>query len=63
MLQSNRDLGVGWVQKPCIREAEVLCGSDIEIETEAPVVVRGRAYIETLLVAWGTQTQGTTWTH
>jgi hypothetical protein len=46
MLQSNRDLGVGWVQTPCIREAEASCGRDVE--TEASVVVRGRAYIETI---------------
>ena len=50
MLQSNRALGVGWVQKPCIREAEVLCGKDVE--TKALVVVRGRAYIEIAGCMW-----------
>ncbi len=46
MLQSNRDLGVDWAQMPCIREAEVSCGRDVE--TEASVGVIGRAYIETV---------------
>ena len=46
MLQSNRDLGVGWVKTPCIREAKALC--DRDVETEASVVIRGRAYLETI---------------
>ena len=46
MLQSNGDLGVGRVHTPCIREAKALCDRDVEME--APLVVRGRTYINTV---------------
>jgi hypothetical protein len=46
MLQSNRDLAMGWISVPHVGETEALRGWDVELE--APVVVGGWADVETI---------------
>ena len=46
MLQRYRNLAVGWIQMPRVRETEVSRGWDVE--SEAPVVIGSRAYIVTI---------------
>jgi hypothetical protein len=50
MLQGNWDLAVGWVQAPDVEEVEVACCRNVE--SEAPVVVGGRSYIDTIICIW-----------
>jgi hypothetical protein len=50
MLQGNWDLVVSWVQAPGVRETEVACCRNVELE--ALVVVGGGSNIETIGCMW-----------
>ncbi len=51
MLRRCRNLALGWIQMPRVRETEASCDWDVELE--ATVVIGSRAHIVTIVLGGG----------